>query len=88
LGGFVLIEARDLNEAIQLPSKDPSGFLGMHRGPAAQRAENRGYAGSERRKGAMTARIVPQPEWLTRIPDHLPGSINVCTPNRTDRTGA
>ena len=34
LGGFYLIEARDLNDAIQVAAKIPSARTGMHRGAA------------------------------------------------------
>jgi hypothetical protein len=36
LGGFILIEARDLNGAIQLASKIPAAFFGMHRSPVKE----------------------------------------------------
>jgi hypothetical protein len=34
LGGFFLISARDLDEAILVASKDPGGAPGEHRGTA------------------------------------------------------
>jgi hypothetical protein len=34
LGGFFLIRARDLDEAILVASKDPGGAPGAHRGTA------------------------------------------------------
>ena len=34
LGGFYLIEARDLNDAIQVASRIPSAQTRQHRGPA------------------------------------------------------
>jgi len=33
LGGYFLIEARDLNEAIQVAARFPRRALGVHRGP-------------------------------------------------------
>ena len=38
LAGFYLIEARDLNDAIQVASKNPAGARGKHRGPSDKRA--------------------------------------------------
>ena len=41
LGGFYLIEARDLNDAIRVASKMPPARLGSHRGAAAQGLQSR-----------------------------------------------
>ena len=40
LAGFYLIEARDLNDAIQVAAKDPAGARRQHRGSARARAES------------------------------------------------
>jgi hypothetical protein len=62
LGGFILIEASDLNEAIQLASKIPAAFLGCIEVRWVKELRVADTLAAERRKGAMTARIVSQPE--------------------------
>ena len=47
LAGFYLLEARDLNEAIQMAAEDPAGARGQHRG-AAGTAAGCGWSGTSR----------------------------------------
>ena len=77
LAGFYMIEARDLNEAIQIAGADPAGARRQHRGAA--RAAARRHARRGRRPHAARRRVV------RRRPDAAPAYRSDSTPRRTLR---
>ena len=45
LGGYYLLEAKDLNEAIQIAAQDPGGAHGKHRGASDHGRHEHGAGG-------------------------------------------